>query len=219
MIDYLLKGLFPNRAKQSPLQNQVSAQRFINVKDIKGRVLYGKDGNVFGYIRLQPISIDLLSNNEKKILINNLSSELSTLDKPFKFFCISRPVDISGLIDEFMVLYGDTDDEVQKALLEQEIKLYKYFAVSGDVIERQFYMIIWDKMTDDAEYNLNKRAKELINKFRNCGISGEILGEEQIIGLCNLFANPSYAHMEDSDVSAGLPILKENSHGGNDYCN
>jgi hypothetical protein len=210
LIEYLLKGLFPGKYKNAAvLQSELSAQAFLNVRDIRGRVLYTKDGYVFSYIRVQPISIDLLSNSEKNMLINNLSGELSTLDKPFKFFCISRPVDISGLIDEFMTLYASTADEVQKALLEQEIKLYKHFALSGDTIVRQFYMVIWDRMADDAEYALNRRAKELVNKFRNCGITSEILGEEQIVGLCNLFGNPSCAHIEDTNVTAAMPLLKE----------
>ena len=212
MIDLLLKGLFPKKYKNTQTQGVQSAQAFLNVKDIRGRVLYTKDDHVFAYIRVSPISIDLLSDGEKKTLISNLSSELSTLDNPFKFFCISRPVDISGLIDEFMELYSKTTDEVQKALLEQEIKLYKHFALSGETIERQFYMVIWDKLSEDTsgtEYALNRRAKELVNKFRSCGITSEILGEEQIIGLCNLFGNPSYAHIENADVSAGMPLLKE----------
>ena len=210
MIEYLLLGLFPNKYKSAATtQGELSAQRFLNVKDIRGRVLYTKDGFVFSYVRLQPISVDLLSNGEKKILINNLSSELSTLDKPFKFFCISRPVDISGLIDELMALYSESADEIQKSLLEEEIKQYKQFSLSGDTIERQFFMVIWDRLADDAEYVLNRRSKELVNKLRNCGVTGEVLNEGQIIGLCNLFGNPSYAHIEDADISAGIPLLKE----------
>jgi len=188
--------------------SEMTAQRFVNVKDVQGNVLYTKDNHVFAYIRLQPITVDLLSNNEKKVLLDNLTSELSTLDKPFKFFCISRPVDISKLIDEMMDLYVKSDDDLQRELLEQEMKVYQDFAMSGDVIERQFYVIIWDKWGEEACNELLKRAKDLVSKFRSCGITIELLKDEQIIQLCNQFTNPQYAFKEGTDVTPTIPSLK-----------
>ena len=187
----------------------LTAQQFINVKDIKGRILYSKDNHVFCYIKIYPVSIDLLSENEKMNLCKSLSAELSSERKPFKFFAISRPVDISALIDEDMEIYAQSTDMVQKSLLSEEIGVYNHYALSGDVIERQFYLIIWEKMSEDAEITLIKRAKELISKLTACNVSAESIDAQQIIQLCNLFANPSYAHLESYDMNASIPILKE----------
>ena len=195
--------------KKPQIDNKIlTAQQFINVKDIRGKTLFTKDGYVFCYIKIYPVSIDLLSENEKMSLCESLSAEISSERKPFKFFAISRPVDISALIDENMAIYTQSNDIVQKTLLSEEVGVYNHYALSGNVIERQFYLIIWEKINEDAEHTLIKRAKELIGKLSNCNVSAEIINSQQIIQLCNLFANPSYAHIEDYGISPSIPILK-----------
>ena len=186
----------------------ITAQQFINVKDIKGEILYSKDNHIFCYIKIHPVSIDLLSDNEKMSFCKNLSAELSSERKPYKFFAISRPIDISALIDENLKIYAQSTDMVQKSLLSEEIGVYNHYALSGDVIERQFYLIIWERVEDDGEITLIKRAKEFVSKLKACNVVTEIIGEQQIIQLCNLFANPAYAHLESYDIKATVPIMK-----------
>ncbi|MDR2903668.1 MAG: hypothetical protein LBU77_04105, partial [Clostridiales bacterium] len=73
-----------------------TANDFVNVKDVRGSVLYSKDGLIFAFLRIQPISLDLLSPCEQAKKIKNFAAEFSAEKKGFKFFSISRPVDISG---------------------------------------------------------------------------------------------------------------------------
>ena len=97
--------LFLKTARKRPQMDADSAaiqtaQQFINVKDIRDKYLYTRDGMVFVYLRIQAISIDLYSRAEKNALIKTLTAELSDIQYPFKFMALSRPVDISPLITE-----------------------------------------------------------------------------------------------------------------------
>ncbi len=49
----------PNRNKEN------TAQDFINIVDIKDNFLYTRDGYITSYFRIQPISIELLSEKVK----------------------------------------------------------------------------------------------------------------------------------------------------------
>ena len=81
-------------------------------------------------------------------------------------------------------------------------------ALNGEVIERQFFMIIWcSAAAENPESALNRRAMELQNKFRSCDIGTEIAGQETIIQLCNLLANPAYVHLEDTQYEPTIPFL------------
>jgi len=82
-------------------QEENTAQDFINIVDIKDNFLYTRDGYIMSYFRIQPISIELLSEREKESLCNMLTAELSSINEPFKFIAISRPVNISGLLEEY----------------------------------------------------------------------------------------------------------------------
>lgn len=82
---FYLKTSKPQRKEQADLAAQ-TAQQFVNVHDIRGNFLYTQDGYLLCYLRIYPISLDLLSPSEKRLLINKLTAELSSVRFPFKFW-------------------------------------------------------------------------------------------------------------------------------------
>jgi len=190
------------KINKSELSNaQITANEFINVKDIKDRFLYTRDGQIIVYIKINPISIDLFSDTEKEQMCRALTAELSSTKKPFKFLAVSRPVDISPLISEYTQLLSETNDQKQKELLRNEMMVMSNYAISGEVIERQFYIMLWDKYQEGIEKDLLKEAHEFVSKLENSNISCGIIGEKEIIRLCNLVNNPAYVYLEN--VSGG----------------
>ena len=81
-------------------------------------------------------------------------------------------------------------------------------ALSGEVVERQFYIKIWDKAVDGVERDLLQKLKYLSGYFADCGIQAEILEQQDIVRLCNLVNNPAYVHLEDAGFEAAIPILE-----------
>ncbi|WP_347460405.1 hypothetical protein [Clostridium sp. DMHC 10] len=57
------------RTKVTENKEQKTANEFVNVKDVKERYLYTRDGYIIMYIKINPISIDLLSEREKKLYV------------------------------------------------------------------------------------------------------------------------------------------------------
>lgn len=184
-----------------------TAQQFINVKDIRDKYLYTRDGMVFIYVRIHAVSIDLYSKAEKNVLIKTLTAELSDIQYPFKFMALSRPVDISPLIAEMSEMLKEAEDK-RKELLHQEILQMGGFALSGEIVERQFYIALWEKQEEGMERELLKRATLLCEKFAAGGIACDILTEKEIVRLINLVNNPSYTHLEDAETAASIPMLK-----------
>ncbi|MEG0090593.1 MAG: hypothetical protein RSA20_02125 [Oscillospiraceae bacterium] len=198
--------------KKRPISDEVSvaiqtAQQFVNVRDIKDKYLYTKDGLVLIYLRIHSISIDLYSKAEKNTLIKLLTAELSDTQYPFKFMAVSRPVDISPLISDMQAMLKTADDK-RKELLRQEILQMSGFALSGEIVERQFYISLWEKQEEGAEKDLLKRASLLAEKFTTNGVGCDVLGEKEIVRLLNLVNNPSYTHLEDTEFEASVPTLK-----------
>lgn len=192
---------------QASNKSQQTASEFINVKDIKDKYLYTRDNLVMMYIKINPISVDLLSEREKKALTRQLTAELSSEQKTFKFIAVSRPVDISPLINEYTQLMASTSNHKQKDLLRNEMLVMSNYALSGEVVERQFYIMIWDKFEDGCEREISKRCYELASRFENSGISCEILKQQDIVRFCNLINNPAYTHIEDTSFEAAIPLL------------
>ena len=177
------------------------------MKDIKDKFLYTRDSMVFCFLKINPISIDLFSKSEKNLIIKQLTADISGIQHPFKFIAVSRPVDLSPLITELSELLT-TSDLKQKELLKQEILEMSTFALSGEVVERQFYIILWEKDDEGAQKDLLVRAKDLSNNFIDNGIGCDILEQQDIVRLCNLINNPAYMHLEDSNFEPSIPIIK-----------
>lgn len=101
-----------------------------------------------------------------------------------------------------------SSDIKQKELLKHEIVEMGGFALSGEVVERQFYIKIWDRTVDGVERDLLQKLKYLSGYFADCGIQTEILEQQDIVRLCNLVNNPAYVHLEDAGFEAAIPILE-----------
>ena len=185
-----------------------TAQQFINIKDINDKYLYTNEGNIMMYLRVDSISIDLYSKSEKEALMKSLTAELSEIQYPFKFIAVSRPVDISPIITNMQEMIKFSNDS-QKELLKKEIIEMNNFAMSGDIVERQFYISIWDKYQEGIEKEIHRKAMLLVEKFTINNIGYEILNQREIIRFINLINNPYYAHLEDTDYEKNIPIITE----------
>ncbi|WXR60950.1 hypothetical protein WG909_11695 [Peptostreptococcaceae bacterium AGR-M142] len=66
-------------------------------------------------------------------------------------------------------------------------------------MERQFYIMIWDKYHENVERDILKETMEFVGKFESGNIRCEILKEQEIVRLCNLVNNPAYVGLEDGN--------------------
>lgn len=173
-----------------------STQNFINIRNIEGEFLYTKDGYVMSYLKIEPIAIDLFSDNEKESLSRTLTAELSSIDKPFKLLAISRTVDIENLVNEYRREYDKSKSKEQKEIIEEEIKVVKGF-VEDEVVERQFFIVMWEKNKRGVESEFKKEMLEVKQKFERNKIRGSILKSKEIIELCKLINNPNNAYNEE----------------------
>lgn len=191
-----------DREKQQSVQ---TAQEFTNVKDIKDMFLYTKDNYLISYIKVQPVTIELLTKNEKKMLARNLTSEFSQEKEPFKFIAVSRSVDIEPLVEAYSELLSNSTEQIQKELLRNETRVITDFSLSGEVVEREFYYLLWAR--GGEEELLRKRTKDLAGRIEGCGLGCHILEAGEIIKLCNLVNNPAFAAVETINSEATIPFI------------
>lgn len=188
---------------------QISCNEEINILDIRNNVIYTKDNNLIMALKIYSINMQLFSRRELNQKVKEITNELAGDLQELKFFSISRPVDVTGLIDSLRETLNDSAIQKQKNLLKQNIKETVRLTVTGDVVERQNFITISTKNTDIAEKELQKQAMDLSNKFSNCGIRTEILNEQELIQLCNSTLNINFAFKEDNeDIEDRIPYLK-----------
>lgn len=197
-----------NKVSETDIEKEKeTAQAFVNVMDIRDKFLYTIDGKVIVYIQITPIDINLLSQREKRNKSRTLTAEFSGERKPFKLLAVPRPADVSTLLNEYQNILSSTSDPIQKELLRNEMLSVSNFALSGEVVERQFYVMLWENYEEGIERDILKRAMEFISRFEGSGIKCSILTENKIVRLCNLVNNPAYANFEETTFDATIPFL------------
>jgi len=188
-------------------QEELSANLFLNIKDIQNNFLYTLDGKVLSYLKIQPKNLKLLSKEEQyyhaRTLTENLASEL----KAFKIFITNRPVDLQKNQDFQAQLMDKETNSTKFALLSQRQKSFGMLSTTGKAQESEIFVVIWEKEDDDVEQTLIKRINDLKMKFTNCGYITHILESKEIIQLVDSYTNPAFAYSEDQNYMEGYTGL------------
>lgn len=200
----MLFGLFKKKDKDTVLS---TAQQEINILDIKNNLIYTRDNLIIAILKINSLNMQLFSKKELINKIKDITSELSTETKEFKMTSIARPVDVGSLIDFLRNILNNSTDSIQKRLLRENIRETLNLTLVGDAVERQNLLIISEDLSDNAEQEIQKRAREIVQKFDNCGMKLEILNDQYLIQVCNSFTNMSVATKEDSDYQDYIPHL------------
>lgn len=208
VIIAIIGTIFFIKKKNKREDNQLSldektANDFTNVIDIQNNIIFTKT-HLMSIIQISPISVDLLSSKEEEILMKNLTEGFSNFKEKFKFLAISRPISIAPLIDDLNNKL-DFANSFQRTILKQEISQMTEYAISGEVVERQFFIVLDEKGHDE------KKIKEKIQRFTDALIDKPLnlntLDNRELIKFINLLNNPSVVHLEDSDFEVTSPRI------------
>lgn len=189
----------------------VTANELTNVKDVKGHFLYTRDGYIFAYIKIPSFNTDLLSQEEKRVKAATLAASFEGDRKPFTYFSYPREVDLDRYKQDIKDFYIGESDLGRKRILQIMLQEAAELATNGENFEHQHYIRIWKKIGNDqreAEKELLQRAEEFKTRYQSIGVNASILLYEEIIRLCNLFANPIQSPFDNNpDNSYYEPIL------------
>lgn len=196
-------------------RKDITLNEFLNIKDIPKdkNYLITLDDQMILFLKVYPINNDLLSEDELESKMDLMSIEFANEQYPYKILVIPRAVDISEHIHEQEILKNNCDDDVSRKIVEERIKFTSNFVADKDIIENEFYLLIWAKNSENAELELNKRADNWINRFRNCELESEILNETDIILVVKSFTIPEFARKEGTDYRDNIVQIrrKENN--------
>lgn len=189
-------------------EEEQSLNEFLNVKNIKENFLYTLDGHVIQFIKVEPINIELLTDDELESKMNFSSIEFSEEQQPYKILVIPRAVDISEHIEEQEELKRKIDDDVGIEIINNRIISTTEIVENKNIIENEFYIMIYDSYKDNIENELMKRANNWINRLKNCGYRSDLLYEREIILLIKSFTIPEFARLEGTDYDDNIVQIK-----------
>jgi hypothetical protein len=190
-------------------QRERTANQWVPVADIDGNIVYRKDNILVGMLRVQPLKLDLLSDNEKKRKVEALAEELNGENEGLQIFCIGRPVDLNNYLEWLQDKAKQEQDYTRKRVLKAFIKEASNTASSGETVERRFYIIITKTVGNKAEEELTNRLRDLQHKLSSAELVSSICKDDESMDVYSLFAHPIQASFEKATIEMQLAPLLE----------
>lgn len=179
-------------------QKDISLNEFLNIADIEDNCITTIDGFILMILNIKSQNFGLLSEKELVNRMNTMSVEFANERYPYKILVIPKIVDITETIKEQKELKQKVDNEIFREIIENRIDFLQNFVSDKEIIENDFFLIIWEKESEKAKIELQKRANNWKNRLRNCELKSEILNKEELIYLIKTFNLPNYKN-EDND--------------------
>lgn len=177
---------------------------FLNIQRIDENYLYTLDGQVILFLKVFPINIDLLTEDEMESKMDLMNIELSSESNQYKILIIPRAVDISDHIHEQQELKDLANDDISIYIINNRIISTTKMVENRNIRENEFYIMIYDKTKDNIEIDLEKRANSWISKLKNSGYESEVLNKKEIILLIKSFTIPEFSRVEDTDYDNNI---------------
>lgn len=191
-----------------------TANEFVNVKDIKDIFLYTKDGYIFCFLRIYPFNLDLLSDEERRIITNRLAADFDSDRKDWVYQAFPREVDIDGYKTFLRSRRAEEMESLgKKKIIDDQIIRANEISMNGENYEHQHFFKIWDRIDEQnnkvtIEMELKDRINGFKTRYEEAQIKCEILNEREIIKLCNLFSNNQFIDVSEKNIlQPEVPLL------------
>ncbi len=202
------------RNKQN--NQNLTANEFVNVKDIHDIFLYTKNNYILCYLRIYPFNLDLLSKDEIASLTNRLAAAFDGDRKNFVYFTLPRELDLDqykNFLKEKRL--QEMESLGKKHIIDELIMKATDLSSNHENYEHQHAYKIW-MQTDQyvSKSSAESQLRERICRFRDIydevHIKCEILGEKEIIKLCNLYSNNRSAGYDviGSTLQSEIPMMR-----------
>lgn len=115
-------------------------------------------------LKVSAINLELTSFAEANELFEIFEGFLMSIDYPIQITNVSMPVDLKSYISDQETKLRETKNPFKKKLLISYIDYAKEIEVSQDIIQRQRYIIISEKMKEDTPESRSEKMLELFER-------------------------------------------------------
>ena len=200
-VIFIIKKLLSNK-------KDISLNEFLNIADIteEGYAIT-IDGYILMFLNIKPQNFELLSEQELENKMNYMSVEFSNEQYPYKILIMPKILDISDNIKEQETLKQMINNDKFIQIINNRIQFLLNLVTNKEIIENEFYLVIWEKETEKSKIELQKRANNWMNRLRNCELKSEILSKDDIIYLIKFFNLQAYKD-EGNDYGNHITKIK-----------
>ena len=156
----------------------------VPVKSITNGAIILDDGLKVTGVKIMPRNIFILDYDMQNAIISNLKNVYNVIDYEFWIIAADRPVDINLYLSQLQVLYNQTQDNIKRKLIVEDINKANMF-MNNNVVDTEYFLVFKEK---DNEV-IQKRIRNLINAIAATGLTTHQVTNDDLRMILDNFLN------------------------------
>ena len=156
----------------------------VPVKSITNGAIILDDGLKVTGVKIMPRNIFILDYDMQNAIISNLKNVYNVIDYEFWSIAADRRVDINLYLSQLQVLYNQTQDNIKRKLIVEDINKANMF-MNNNVVDTEYFLVFKEK---DNEV-IQKRIRNLINAFAAAGLTTHQVTNDDLRMILDNFLN------------------------------
>ena len=156
----------------------------VPVKSITNGAIILDDGLKVTGVKIMPRNIFIFDYDMQNAIISNLKNVYNVIDYEFWIIAADRPVDINLYLSQLQVLYNQTQDNIKRKLIVEDINKANMF-MNNNVVDTEYFLVFKEK---DNEV-IQKRIRNLINAFAAAGLTTHQVTNDDLRMILDNFLN------------------------------
>ncbi len=157
---------------------------FVPVKGISNGIIILDNNEKVTGVKILPRNIFILGIEMQNLIISRLRDVYNTIDYEFWLIVVDRPVDINVYLSQLQLLYTNTQSQVRRKLIMEDINKANMFT-NNNVVDTEYYLLFKEKNVDLCQ----KRIRNLINAFAKAELTARQTTNEDLRVILDNFLN------------------------------
>ena len=163
-----------------------TTEDWLPTKGINNGMILLENGYQVTGVKIEPKNIFILEQDVQNNVIFSLTTFYNTIDYEFWLISAGRPVDINVYLANLQVQYNNTNSQIVRKLLMQDInKANMFMSTQMDAVDTEYFILFKEKRPEIIQ----KRLQNLISGLANCTLNSKQVSNDDLRMLLDNFFN------------------------------
>ena len=163
-----------------------TSEDWVPIRTINNGMIQLDNGWYVTGVKVEPKNIFILDQGVQNSVIGALRTFYNTIDYEFWLISAGRPVDINVYLANLQVQYNNTNNQVVRKLLMQDInKANSFMSTQMNAVDTEYFILFREKRPEIIQ----KRLQNLISGLANCTLNSKQVSNDDLRMLLDNFFN------------------------------
>lgn len=171
------------------------ARHLMNVKSIRGDLVFLKDGRALAVMKVTPINFGTLSEEDKDTVIYGFLEFLNSINFPIQIVMRSVNLELEDYLRALKRRINQRDDKIALAYYEHFADYMRSYIKVSKINDRYFYIVLHaERRGKEKEMieNLEVRCETISGALALSGIVSERMGQNQLVNFYSSYFTETF---------------------------